>query len=183
MFFRLLLAAAVTLSPMAATSEAGFFRNIQARREARGAPLLFPRLRARAHLGRAACGSACAASACAACPQDGDCAECVVLEGLESRQGRAFLNALRLMAERQNLTSEQRRAFTRVLADPLKREMFREEVGRRFGIDVNNIEEWLELFIKYAPQIIEIIVRIASLFGDAPDGSTSNAMDSASLVG
>lgn len=164
----------VTLAPMAQTSEAGrFFRPFQRmaeRREARGAVVLFPRLRARACSDCGSCGAGAAAAS--------DCPECDVTEMAAARTGRPFTNLVRMLQERRDLSVSERRAVNRVLANPILLERVKKEVGRQFGVDMNNIAELLELFIQYAPQIIQIILQIVSIFA----GEEGSAIDCQSLT-
>jgi len=156
----------------APTAEAGlFFRRdgsarqpvrrvvaaIAERREARGAVAVFPRMRSAAlACGSTACGSEYStAAACAS----GDCYQAERVAAAANANRRAvFFRALTLFAEADGDPSL-RRAVVNIQRNPATAEAFRREVQDRFGFTPDTIREWLKLFLEFAPQIIEIILK------------------------
>ncbi len=156
-----------------ATAEAGlFFRRdgaarqpvrtvaaaIASRRQARGAPIVFPRLHAAAlqSSGTASCGSTSSTSS--ACTS----AECNQAEGVAAaaNAGRrvVFFRALSLFAaasDEPGLT----RAVLNLQRNPAKADAFRAAVQERFGFTPDTIREWLQLFLEFSTIVLEILAK------------------------
>jgi len=52
-----------------------------------------------------------------------------------------------------------RRAVFNIEHDTAKGNAFRAEVQNRFGFTTDTVREWLKLFLEFAPQLIEIILK------------------------
>ena len=159
-----------------ATAEAGlFFRRdgaarqpvrtvaaaIASRRQARGAPIVFPRLHAAALQSSGAASGGSTGSTASACTS-AECnqAEQVAAAANAERNSRRFhfARALSLFAQAQD-DPEVARAVIDLQRNPAKAAAFRAAVQERFGFTPDTIREWLKLFLEFAPQIIDLILK------------------------
>lgn len=128
---------------------------VAARRDARGAAIIFPRLHAAASRSSNAgsCGSPSSACASGECAQ----AERVAAAGNFGRRVH-FFRALSLFADAYGDPGLARRIAT-LQRNPAQADAFRAAVQDEFGFTPDTVREWLKLFLEFAPQLIEIILK------------------------
>lgn len=169
----LLCAAAVTaalLPSQTGEADAGLFGRIAARREARGAAVWFPRLRA-------------AASGCSDCSSSAfrlanDCAECSTPEAMAAQVAADQRNNARRIiarADADRLDSllghrAGRGPFAKALNASQSQQSrivdrFNETVGAKHGFQAVNIGEILQWLVDHRQEVIDVVMLIIQIIG------------------
>ena len=68
--------------------------------------------------------------------------------------------ALRVFQHGRAKNTRAYRAIDKLSESPELMAQFRAEIKKQYGINPDNLKALLELFLKYAPQIIELILKL-----------------------
>lgn len=72
--------------------------------------------------------------------------------------------ALRMLTKHKDAKAPVLRALRRVMRDEDMQAELAKRLKERFGINVDNLRELLELVIEYGPQVLKLVMEIVALF-------------------
>jgi hypothetical protein len=71
---------------------------------------------------------------------------------------------LRQLRDHRGATVADRRNLLKLLRDDDMQDEFLARVNQKFGVDVDDLRDLLELFVQYAPQLLMIAADVIAMF-------------------